>query len=82
MKIQIDAASSCDVTLGYGKALKKAGFELEVEKGKCHRRTFITNFDFSRVPDLMSAVDEEVIISKPRLEDDVICITIYDDYLE
>lgn len=84
MKVQIDSANNFDgnVISDYGEALKKAGFKLKVEKGKFFRRSFIEDFDFSRVPDLMSAVDEDVIINKPRLEDDVICITIYDDYVE
>ncbi|VDG18766.1 hypothetical protein MUDAN_BIHEEGNE_00669 [Lactiplantibacillus mudanjiangensis] len=87
MKVQIDSASNLDgdVTHDYGEKLKKAGFQLQAEKGKFFRRSFIDNFDFSRVPDLMSAVGKDVIIATNPLhkeENDVICITIYDGYVE
>ncbi|MFC6180332.1 hypothetical protein [Lactiplantibacillus daowaiensis] len=37
---------------------------------------------FKRLPPTYNESHAQVIINKPRLEDDVICITIYDDYVE
>ncbi|MDG6763114.1 hypothetical protein [Lactiplantibacillus plantarum] len=89
MKVQIDSASRYDddITKDYGEEIKQAGFDIEVEKAdydECH--SFIANFDFSKLPDLVNAVKEDIIVHYPErdgvVDKDMLRLTIYDDYLE
>ncbi|QLQ50945.1 hypothetical protein H0E85_04955 [Lactiplantibacillus plantarum] len=89
MKVQIDSASRYDddITKDYGEEIKQTGFDIEVEKAdydECH--SFITNFDFSKLPDLVNAVKEDIIVHYPEkdgvADKDTIRLTIYDSWLE
>lgn len=76
MKVQIESARNGDVSWEYGEVLKQAGFEVGGEDER-----YLINFDFSRLPDLVNAVQENVIVNYSENKD-VIQLTIYDCWIE
>lgn len=88
MKLTIDAASG-----NYGKSFDKyisliesAGFDTKVDKSGQIIRLTVNNFDFKNFPNLVDAINEDVVVCCPEKDicsnKDTVRLVIYDDWME